>query len=180
MPSSQGQIKVRKISDVILAPHLKAYWAIPPGADAAFAAAMEDVPAVYARPYDPDRPVVVMDEKPLQLPEPARGPLPARAGSTRKEDYEYVRRGTCSIFVWAEPLAGWRDAYALAKRTREDWAHGVERLLDVHYPDAAKVVLVMDNLNTHGVHSLYHAFGADKAFRLAQRLEIHQIGRAHV
>ena len=88
-----------------------------------------------------------------------------------------MRRGTCSIFVWAEPLAGWRDAYALATRTREDWAHGVERLLDVHYPDAAKVVLVMDNLNTHGVHSLYHAFGADKAFRLAQRLEIHHTPR---
>ena len=88
-----------------------------------------------------------------------------------------MRRGTCSIFVWAEPLAGWRDAYALATRTREDWAHGVERPLDVHYPDAAKVVLVMDNLNTHGVHSLHHAFRADKAFRPAQRLEIHPTPR---
>ncbi|MCH9276582.1 transposase, partial [Bifidobacterium amazonense] len=80
---------------------------------------------------------------------------------------------SCSIFVWAEPLAGWRDAYALPTRTREDWAKGVERLLDVHYPHAAKVVLVMDNLNTHGIHSLYHAFEPAKAFRLAQRLEIH-------
>ena len=134
---------------------------------------MEDVLAVYERPYAPDRPVVVMDEKPLQLLDPARDALPARPGSTRKEDHEYARHGTCSIFVWAEPLAGWRDAYALPTRTRADWAHGVERLLDQHYPNADKVVLVMDNLNTHGIHSLYHAFEPAKAFRLAQRLEIH-------
>ena len=134
---------------------------------------MEDVLAVYERAYDPDRPVVVMDEKPLQPLGPARDALPARRGSARKEDHEYARRGTCSIFVWAEPLAGWRDAYALPTRTREDWARGVERLLDVHYPNATKAVPVMDNLNTHGVHSLYHAFEPAKAFRLAQRLEIH-------
>ena len=134
---------------------------------------MEDVLAVYERAYDPDRPVVVMDEKPLQPLGPARDALTARPGSARKEDHEYARRGTCSIFVWDEPLAGWRDAYALPTRTREDWARGVERLLDVHYPNAAKVVPVMDNLNTHGVHSLYHAFEPAKAFRLAQRLEIH-------
>lgn len=134
---------------------------------------MEDVLAVYERAYDPARPVIVMDEKPFQLLESARGELPARPGSTRKEDYEYARRGTCSIFVWAEPLRGWRDAYASKTRTRGDWARGVERLLDVHYPHADKVVLVMDNLNTHGVHSLYHAFDPGKAFRLAQRLEIH-------
>ena len=134
---------------------------------------MEDVLAVYERAYDPDRPMVVMDKKPLQPLGPARDALTTRPGSARKEDHEYARRGTCSIFVWAEPLAGWRDAYALPTRTRKDWARGVERLLDVHYPNAAKVVHVMDNLNTHGVHSLYHAFEPAKAFRLAQRLEIH-------
>ena len=107
---------------------------------------MEDVLGVYARPYDPARPVVVMDEKPLQLLADARPGTPAAPGQVARQDSEYIRCGTCSIFVWAEPLRGWRRAYAQSTRTRIDWAHGVDHLLSVEYPDADKVVLVMDNL----------------------------------
>jgi DDE superfamily endonuclease len=134
---------------------------------------MEDVLAVYARPHDPAVPVVCMDEKPYQLLDHARTPIPATAGSDLKIDSEYVRKGTCSIFVWVEPLRGWRRVNARERRTRLDWAHEVEQLLTSDYPDAEKVVLVMDNLNTHSVGSLYEAFDPAKAFALAQRLEIH-------
>ena len=119
---------------------------------------MEDVLEVYARPHNRQVPVVCMDEKPYQLLDHARDPIPMRPGYDRKEDSEYVRRGTCSIFVWAEPLKGRRRVHARPRRTRIDWAHEVERLLTVDYPDATKVVLVMDNLNTHTLGSLYEAF----------------------
>jgi hypothetical protein len=134
---------------------------------------MEDVLAVYARAYDPRRPVVCMDEKPYQLLGHARDPIPASPGRDRREDSEYVRHGTCSIFVWVEPLRGWRRVDAQRQRTKIDWAHQVERLLTLDYPDAETVVLVMDNLNTHTIGSLYQAFEPAKAFALAQRLEIH-------
>ena len=134
---------------------------------------MEDVLDTYARPYDPTVPVVCMDEKPYQLLGHAREPIPAAPGHDLKEDSEYVRCGTCSIFVWVEPLAGRRRVAARRQRTRVDWAHEVDQLLSVDYPDAAKVVLVMDNLNTHTLGSLYEAFEPGKARTLAQRLEIH-------
>jgi hypothetical protein len=134
---------------------------------------MEDVLAVYARPYDPAHPVVCMDEKPCQLLGHARDPIPARPGHDAREDSEYIRCGTSSIFVWAEPLRGWRRVQALSQRTRIDWAGQVKQLLSVDYPDARAVVLVMDNLNTHGIASLYEAFEPEEAFALAQRLEIH-------
>ena len=134
---------------------------------------MEDVLGVYERPYSAAFPVVVMDEKPLQLLADARPGTPAKPGKVAREDSEYVRHGTCSIFVWAEPLRGWRRAYAENTRTRTDWAAGVEHLLTVEYPDADKVVLVMDNLNTHNIASLYQAFPPEKAYALASRLEIH-------
>jgi DDE superfamily endonuclease len=134
---------------------------------------MEDVLAVYARPYDPRRPVVCMDEKPYQLLAHARAPIPAAPGRDRREDSEYLRCGTCSIFVWVEPLRGWRHVDAQQHRTKIDWAHQVERLLTHDHPDAETVVLVMDNLNTHGIGSLYEAFEPAKAFSLAQRLELH-------
>jgi len=134
---------------------------------------MEDVLAVYARPYDRAVPVVCMDEKPYQLLDHARAPIPASPGHDLKLDSEYVRCGTCSIFVWAEPLAGRRRINARQQRTRIDWAHEVDQLLTSDYPNAEKVVLVMDNLNTHTVGSLYEAFEPAKAFTLAQRLEIH-------
>jgi hypothetical protein len=134
---------------------------------------MEDVLDVYARAYDPNTPVVCMDEKPYQLLDHARDPIPAAPGADRKEDSEYVRHGTCSIFVWVEPLAGWRHVDAQPQRTKIDWAHQVQRLLTSDYPNAEKVVLVMDNLNTHSIGSLYEAFDPAKARAFAERLEIH-------
>jgi len=134
---------------------------------------MEDILAVYARPYDAKRPVVNMDEKPYQLLDDVREPLPIRPGSTEKVDYEYVRNGTCSIFIFGEALVGWRHAEALPRRTKVDWARRIKWLLDTQYPDAERVVAIMDNLNTHTLSSLYEAFPPDEAFRLAQRLEIH-------
>jgi hypothetical protein len=134
---------------------------------------MEDVLDVYARPFDPAHPVVCMDEKPYQLLAHARDPIPAAPGRDRREDSEYVRHGTCSIFVWVEPLRGWRHVDAHPHRTKLDWAHQVDRLLTVDHPDAETVVLVMDNLNTHTLGSLYEAFEPVKARGLAARLEIH-------
>ncbi len=134
---------------------------------------MEDILSVYARIYDPMRPVVCMDEKPYQLLDHAREPIPAGPGHDLGEDSEYVRHGTCSIFVWVEPLAGWRRVEALERRTRLDWAAQVKQMLTVDYHDVEAVVLVMDNLNTHGIASLYEAFEPEEAFALAQRLEIH-------
>jgi DDE superfamily endonuclease len=134
---------------------------------------MEDVLAVYSRLFDPAVPVVCMDEKPYQLLDHARDPVPATPGNDLKIDSEYVRRGTCSIFVWVEPLAGRRRVTAREHRTRLDWAAEVDQLLTRDYPDAQKVVLVMDNLNTHSIGSLYEAFEPAKAFALTQRLEIH-------
>lgn len=138
---------------------------------------MEDVLAVYHRPYDPAAPTVCMDEKPYQLLGHARDPIPAAPGRDRKEDSEYVRHGTCSIFVWVEPLAGRRRVIARPRRTRIDWAHEVDHLLTTDYPDAERVVLVMDNLNTHTLGSLYEAFEPAKARALAERLEIHYTPR---
>lgn len=134
---------------------------------------MEDVLDVYARPHDPAAPVVCMDEKPYQLLAHARDPLPSAPGRDRKEDYEYVRHGTCSIFVWVEALAGRRRVTARHRRTRTDWATEIDHLLTVDYPDAETVVLVMDNLNTHTLGSLYETFSPAKARALARRLEIH-------
>jgi hypothetical protein len=134
---------------------------------------MEDVLEVYARPYDPEKPVVCMDEKPYQLLDHKREPLPARPGSIEKVDNEYIRNGTCSIFMFAEPLGSWRHAEARPRRTKKDWAYKIKWLLDEQYPDVEKVVLVEDNLNTHSISSFYEAFAPEEAFRLAQRLELH-------
>jgi len=134
---------------------------------------MEDVLAVYARPYDENKPVICMDEKPYQLLDDARETLAAGQGKPKREDFEYERKGTCSIFLFAEPLGGWRHSEAFSRRTKIDWAHRIRWLLDGQYPEAEKVVLVMDNLNTHTISSLYEAFPPAEAFRLAQRLEIH-------
>ena len=134
---------------------------------------MEDVLEVYSRPYDPTRPVVCMDEKPFQLHGEAREPVPMKPGKVEKVDNEYIREGTCSIFIFTEPLAGWRYAEAFEHRTKKDWARRVKWVLDNQYPSAKKVALVMDNLNTHVISSLYETFPPEEAFRLAQRLEIH-------
>ncbi len=154
-------------------PHLKCYWCIPAKQSGDFVAAMEDVLNLYAQPYDRDRPVVCMDEKPLQLLDHKRNSIRMERGKPLREDSEYVRRGTCSIFMFNEPLGGYRYVDAQEHRKREDWAHQVKRLLDEDYPDAKVVRLVMDNLNTHKIGSLYTAFTPSEAGRLAARLEIH-------
>ena len=114
-----------------------------------------------------------MDEKPYQLLGDTRTPIPMKQGVPTREDSEYIRSGTCNIFIFTEPLAGVRYTEVSRRRTRLDWARNVETLLDVYYPTAEKVALIMDNLNTHTITSLYEAFPADKALRLAQKLEIH-------
>jgi hypothetical protein len=114
-----------------------------------------------------------MDEKPYQLLEDVREPLPVKPGHAEKVDNEYRRMGTCSIFMFTEPLSGWRHTEALPRRTKKDWAHKIQWLIDTRYPAAEKVVLVMDNLNTHTISSLYETFPPAEAFRLAGKLEIH-------
>ena len=154
-------------------PWLKQQWCLPPGSDCEFVAAMEDVLEVYHRPYDPARPVVNLDELSKQLVGEAREPLPARPGEVAKYDAEYVRNGTANLFVAFEPLGGWRHVEVTDTRTRTDFAAFVKALVDGRYKEAEKVVLVMDDLNTHTVGSLYEAFPPDEARRIADRLEIH-------
>ncbi len=146
---------------------------LPARPDAAFVAAMEDVLDVYERPHDPSFPVVCLDEASKQLVGEARDPLPPAPGHPAKHDAEYVRNGTANLFMVTEPLAGWRQVTVTDTRTRVDFAHVVRDLADGRYRYAAKVVLVMDNLNTHGVASLYEAFPPAEAKRIADRLEIH-------
>lgn len=134
---------------------------------------MEDILETYALPYDPQIPLVCMDEQPCQLLGDAYEPIPMKPGQLRREDYEYVREGTCSIFVFTAPLKGWRHIEAKKRRTKLDWAHQIDRLLMEDFPEVEKVRLVMDNLNTHTIGSLYQAFPAEKARDLAKRLEIH-------
>jgi hypothetical protein len=134
---------------------------------------MEDVLEVYHRPYDAARPVVCMDECSKQLIGEVRAPLPPQPGQVAKEDSEYERRGTANVFMAVEPLAGQRTTQVTERRTRIDWACFVQRLLMTVYPLAEKLVLVMDNLNTHAIASLYEAFAPAVARALAARLEIH-------
>ena len=134
---------------------------------------MEDVLDVYTRPYDPRRPQVCLDETSRQLLGDVTAPLPAAPGRPAREDYEYTRSGVCNLFLVTEPLRGWRHVVVSDRRTRRDFAHCIKELVDVHYPDAERIVLVMDNLNTHTPASFYETFPADEAKRLADRLEIH-------
>lgn len=134
---------------------------------------MEDVLEVYQRPYDPRYPQVCMDETSVQLLDSLRPTTPVCPGHPLKEDSDYVRHGTTNLFLACEPLRGWRHVCVTAQRTKVDWAHFVRDLVDVHYPDAERLVLVMDNLNTHSPASLYEAFAPCEARRIAARLEIH-------
>ena len=134
---------------------------------------MEDVLDVYHRPYDPQQPVVCLDECSKQLIGEVRQPLPPQPGQVAKYDSEYERRGTANVFLAVEPLEGKRTVRVTDRRTRVDWAQFVRLLLLTMYPEAAKVILVMDNLNTHGIASLYEAFDPATARALAARLEIH-------
>jgi hypothetical protein len=134
---------------------------------------MEDVLEVYHRPHDPERPLVCMDECSKQLIGEVREPLPPRPGQIAKYDSEYERLGTANMFMAVEPLAGQRTVQVTERRTRVDWARFIQVLLVTVYPLAKKIVLVMDNLNTHGIASLYEAFAPETARALAERLEIH-------
>ena len=134
---------------------------------------MEDVLEIYHQPYNHKCPVICMDEQPVQLVKETRIPLPAIPGHPESVDYEYERNGTANIFLFTEPLAGWRKAVVTERRTAVDWAHEIQHLLDEDYPESEKVILVCDQLNTHKVASLYKAFKPTTARRLAERLEIH-------
>lgn len=146
---------------------------IPPEHDGEYVARMEDVLEVYQRPHDPAAPVVCMDEKSVQLLKETRPSIPASPGRAERIDYEYERNGTANIFMFCEPLAGWRQTRVTERRTKLDWARAMRDLLDGRYADAKVMVLVMDNLNTHSIGSLYEAFPPAEARRLARRLEVH-------
>jgi DDE superfamily endonuclease len=152
---------------------LKQYWAIPPEHSAEFVAAMEDVLAVYQRPPDPACPVLCMDETSKQLVSETRVSLPVAPGQPRREDYEYERQGVVNLFLFCEPLTGWREVQVTERRTRTDWAGAMRELSDRHYPAAERITVVLDNLNTHGPASFYEAFAPQEARRLAERFEFH-------
>jgi hypothetical protein len=138
---------------------------------------MEDVLDLYHEPYEAALPVICMDEQPRQLTRELRRPVHPEPGRPARYDYEYERAGTANLFLFCEPLAGWRRVEVSERRTRLDWAHQVRRLLDRDYPDAERVRLVLDNLNTHNAASLYEAFEPAEARRLARRLEFHHTPR---
>lgn len=147
-------------------------WCIPPEQNAEFVCAMENVLEVYHRPYDADHPVLCMDETSKQIVKETRVGEPAAPGQLERFDYEYERNGTANVFMFVEPLRGWRKASVTDRRTRSDWAWQIKELLDVHYAQAKRVTLVMDNLNTHHESSLYEAFTPQQARRLIDRLDI--------
>jgi DDE superfamily endonuclease len=146
---------------------------IPPKADAEFVAAMEDVLEVYHRPYDESRPLVCLDETNKQLVGEVVEPIPAEPGQPERYDYEYTRNGTANLFMVTMPLVGWRAVHVTERRTAVDFAEVVRWLVEEVHEEAEKVVLVMDNLNTHKIASLYEAFPPEQARRIAERLEIH-------
>lgn len=148
-------------------------WSIPPEQDASFVWRMEDVLEVYSRPYDPSRPQVCIDEKSKQLLDDVREPLACAPGRPAREDCQYERKGVANIFIASEPLAGRRHVSVTDRRTKVDFAHFVREVVDAHYPEADRIVLVMDNLNTHNPSSLYEAFDPAEARRVTERLEIH-------
>ena len=147
------------------------YWVIPPEADAEFVANREAVLETYEKPYNPGCPVLCMDEQPVQLLKETRVPIPATAQHGRRVDYEYERAGTATIFMFTEPLAGWREVAVRATRTKLDWATEMARLLEGRYAPCEKVILVCDNLNTHTKGAFYEALEPARARRLVRRLE---------
>jgi hypothetical protein len=152
---------------------LKEQWCIPPEANAEFVCAMEDVLDVYHRPYDEKRPLVCLDEASKQLIGEVIEPIPAGPGQPERFDYEYTRNGTANLFMVSMPLLGWRAVHVTERRTAVDFAEVVRWLAEEVHEEAEKVVLVMDNLNTHELASLYEAFPPEQARRIAEKLEIH-------
>jgi hypothetical protein len=152
---------------------LNKQWVIPPKANAAFVAAMEDVLEVYTRPRDPARPLVNLDEATKQLVKETRTPILMEPGRPTRTDYEYERNGTANLFMLFAPLEGWRHVKVTDRRTARDYAHLLKDLSDIHFPQAEKIVLVQDNLNTHNPASLYETFPPEEARRLTERFEWH-------
>lgn len=148
-------------------------WCLPGKPSAGFVCAMEDVLEVYQRPYDPARPQICVDETSKQLVGEVRAPVPCGRGRPQRFDHEYRRNGVANLFMIVEPLTGVCDVKITERRTRIDWAYLMRDLVDVHYPQAEAIVLVMDNLNTHAKASLYEAFEPAEAKRIADKLEIH-------
>ena len=146
------------------------YWVIPPDADAEFVAHMEEVLETYERPYDHKQPVVCMDEQPVQLIKEVRKPIEATLLHPKRVDYEYERAGTASIFLFCEPLAGWRQAKARQQRTKSDWAKEVAHWLDTRYAHCQQITLVCDNLNTHTKGAFYEVFAPQQARAYVRRI----------
>lgn len=163
----------RVLRNNALHPHLDEYWCIPPGEDPEFVAKMEDILDTYEQPYDPKHPLWCVDEKPYQLLDEAREPLPMRPGDIKKVDSEYKRNGTVSIFCFIKPHTGEIRHSVEETRTAVDFAEKLKYLVDVIEPEAEKITLVMDNLNTHSIASLYKAFTPDEAARIRRKLDIH-------
>jgi hypothetical protein len=168
---------VRRVLKNDLKPHLKEQWVIPPGQSGEFVARMEDVLEVYRRPYDAKRPLVCLDEVPVQLVGETRVPLPAAPGRPARYDSEYVRNGTANLFMIFEPLLGWPAAQVTERRTAKDFAEVLRWLAEEVHPEARRLVLVTDNLNTHGPGCLYEALEPARARRIAERLEWHYTPR---
>lgn len=168
-----------------LHPHLSKYWCIPKQNDASFVCNMEDVLTIYQRPHNPDIPVICMDEKPLQMLDEIRGRISARPmtlnpdselpkhGYCEKIDSEYIRCGTASIFMFTEPLGGWRHAFALATHKKGDYAKMMRQVAEEYYPDCKKIIIVSDNLSTHSKAAFYETFKPSVALWLSQKFEMH-------
>jgi hypothetical protein len=134
---------------------------------------MEDVLDLYEEPLDEKHPVVCFDESPVQLIEDVMAPIPTAPGRAKREDYEYERKGTSNLFVFLQPLGGWREVKVTDQRTKKDFAECMKDLVDTHFPDAEKIRLVMDNLNTHRLANLYEAFEPAEARRIIRKIEVH-------
>lgn len=149
------------------------YWVIPPESDAEFVACMEDVLETYAKPYDCTVPVLCMDEQPVQLVKDVKVPIPATKDHPKRVDYEYERAGVANIFMYAEPLAGFREVLVRGFKKKADWAITMAHLLEGRYADCEKVIVVCDNLNTHTKGAFYEVFEPERARDLARRVEFH-------
>lgn len=147
------------------------YWVIPPEANGEFVACMENILDTYSQPYDKHYPVLCMDEQPVQLLKETRLSIPATKSHAKRVDYEYERAGTACLFMFTEPLCGWREVRVRPRRTKVDWAFEMGELLRTRYAQAEKVILICDNLNTHTMGAFYEAFPASEARKLVQKLD---------
>ena len=163
----------RELKKNEIKPWQKREWCIPAKANAEFVCAMEDILDVYKLPHDPKKPLICMDESSKQQVKEVRAPIPMKEGQPERFDNEYERNGVSNLFMFFAPLEGWRHVEVTDRRTAVDWALQIKQLVDVHYPEAEAIRLVMDNLNTHTPASLYQAFEPEEARRIASKLEIH-------